>query len=379
MNIGRLIETKLFGGRSSNMKPYVLSCDSHVVEPHSLWVDGLPANMRDKALRPRKDEKNFFVEGNGMTLLKMQVADGVSGNEKIGRFEIDLRIKDMIRDGVDAEVVYPTVGLLTSRLADRDLEIASCVVYNDWLLNHFKAHRNIFVPAAILPMCSIEDATAELKRCIAMGYTTTMIPGRLPGNVPAYNSEEWDQLWDIAQAAEMPLILHSGTGGETTMERGNGAALINYMLSGRGPIDAVAYLVAGGALDRFPKLTVATMECGSSYLNYLAEILDEIYPAHLHYVRPKLSRKPSEILAQQVKAAFSHDRSAVENRHVLGHQTLMFATDYPHLEGSFPFSREVIAEQFRDIEISEAEKADILGLTAAKLFKIENPKVLTEA
>jgi predicted TIM-barrel fold metal-dependent hydrolase len=85
------------------------------------------------------------------------------------------------------------------------------------------------------------------------------------------------------------------------MERGYGAALINYMLSGRGPIDAVAYLVAGGALDRFPKLTVATMECGSSYLNHLAEILDEIYPAHIHCGRRKLSRKPSEIIAQQVR------------------------------------------------------------------------------
>jgi len=163
------------------------------------------------------------------------------------------------------------------------------------------------------------------------------------------------------------------------MERGYGAALINYMLSGRGPIDAVAYLVAGGALDRFPNLTVATMECGSSYLNHLAEILDEIYPAHIHCGRRKLSRKPSEIIAQQVKAAFSHDRAAVENRSVLGHQTLMFATDYPHLEGSFPYSREVIAENFRDIDISESEKADILGLTAAKLFKIDNPKVLTDA
>jgi predicted TIM-barrel fold metal-dependent hydrolase len=163
------------------------------------------------------------------------------------------------------------------------------------------------------------------------------------------------------------------------MERGYGAALINYMFSGRGPIDAVTYLVASGALDRFPKLTVATMECGSSYLNYLAEILDEIYPAHIHYVRPKLSRKPSEIIAQQVKAAFSHDRSAVENRSILGHQTLMFATDYPHLEGSFPFSREAIAENFREIVITAEEKADILGLTAAKLFGIENPKVLSDA
>lgn len=361
------------------MKPYVLSCDSHVVEPRTLWADNLPSSMRDKGLMTRKDEKNFFVDGNGMTLLKMQVADGVSGNEKIGRYEIDLRIKDMIRDGVDAEVVYPTVGLMTSRLGDRDLEIASCVVYNDWVLNHFKSHRDIFVPAAVLPMCSIEDAAAELKRCVDAGFTTAMIPGRLPGTVPAYNSDQWDIFWNVASDAEMPLILHSGTGGETTMERGYGAALINYMLSGRGPIDAVAYLVASGALDRFPKLTVATMECGSSYLNYLAEILDEIYPAHIHYVRPKLSRKPSEIIAQQVKAAFSHDRSAVENRGVLGHQTLMFATDYPHLEGSFPYSREVIAENFRDIDITESEKADILGLTAAKLFKIANPKVLTDA
>jgi len=361
------------------MKPFVLSCDSHVVEPRALWAENLPSGMRDKALMTRKDEKNFFVDGNGMTLLKMQVADGVSGNEKIGRFEIDLRIKDMIRDGVDAEVVYPTVGLMTSRLGDPDLEIASCVVYNDWVLNHFKDHRNTFIPAAILPMCSIKDAAVELKRCVEQGFATAMIPGRLPGEVPAYNSKEWDALWEIANNAELPLILHAGTGGETTAVRGDGAALINYMLSGRGPIDAVAYLVSCGALDRFPKLTVATMECGSSYLNYLAEILDEIYPAHLHYVRPKLSRKPSEIIAQQVKAAFSHDRSAVENRNVLGHQTLMFATDYPHLEGSFPYTREVITENFRDIDISQSEKADILGLTAAKLFKIENPQVLTDA
>jgi predicted TIM-barrel fold metal-dependent hydrolase len=186
-------------------------------------------------------------------------------------------------------------------------------------------------------------------------------------------------LWEIAAEAEHPFILHSGTGGETTQERGPGAALLNYMLSGRGPIDAVAYLVAGGALDRFPKLKVATMECGASYLNWLAECLDEIYPAHIHYVRPTLSRKPSEIIASQVKAAFSHDRSAVELRGTLGHQTLMFATDYPHLEGSFPRSREVIEENFRDIDISEQEKADILGLTAAKLFGLKSFKVMADA
>ena len=361
------------------MKPFVFSCDSHINEPKDLWLANLPPAMRDKGLKTWKDEKNFFVGANDQILMKMQVADGVSGNEKIGRFEIEPRIKDMIRDGVDAEVIFPTMALLTSRVGDRDLEIASCAVYNDWLIDHFKDHRHIFVPAAVLPVGTIDDAVAELKRCIALGYTTSMIPGRLPGELPAYNSDQWDVLWDVAAQAEHPFILHSGTGGATTMEKGPGAALINYMLSGRGPIDAVAYLVAGGALDRFPQLKVATMECGASYLNWLAECFDEIYPAHIHYVRPKLNRKPSQIIADQVKAAFSHDRSAVETRGILGHQTLMFATDYPHLEGSFPYSREAIAENFRDIDISEQEKADILGLTAAKLFGLKNFKVMAEA
>jgi predicted TIM-barrel fold metal-dependent hydrolase len=355
------------------MKPFLFSCDSHINEPKTLWLDNLPSAMRDRAIQTKKDERHFYLTGNGLQLMKMQVADGVSGNEKIGRYEIAPRMVDMQRDGVDAEVIFPTMGLVISRLGDRDLEAASCRVYNDWCWQHFKSHLHIFVPAAILPVGDVAEAVAELKRVLALGYTTSMIPAALPPDRPAYNSEEWDPLWEVAAAARHPLIAHSGTGIDTVRERGKGAALLNYMYSGRASHDCVAYLVAGGALDRHPNLTIATMEAGASYLVQLAECFDEIYPAHLHYVRPKLSRKPSEIIATQVKAAFSHDRSAIQSRGVLGHQTLMFATDYPHLEGTFPRSQEVIEQQFRGLDVPENEMLDILGRTAARTFGLKHP------
>ena len=357
------------------MKPFLFSCDSHINEPKNLWLDKLPASLKDKGIKTKKDEKYFYLEANGQVLMRMQIADGVSGNEKIGRYEIEPRLKDMALDGVDAEIIFPTMGLVMSRLGDRDLEIASCEIYNDWLMDHFKNHLDTFVPAAILPVSSVEDTVAELRRCIAMGYTSSMIPAGLPAGIPAYNTDVWDPLWEVASEARHPFIVHAGTGVSTVSERGPGAALLNYMFSGRAAIDCVAYLVAGGALDRFPKLTVATMEAGASYLNQLAELLDEIYPAHLHYVRPKLSRKPSEIISQQVKAAFSRDRSAVQLRGVLGHQTLMYATDYPHLEGSFPHSQRVIEENFAGLDIPDNEKADILGLTAARTFGLKNDRI----
>ena len=201
-------------------------------------------------------------------------------------------MKDMQLDGVDAEIIFPTMGLLMSRLEDRDLEVESCRIYNDWLMSHFKAHLDTFVPAAVLPVTDVGEAVAELQRCLTLGYTASMIPAGLPKTAPAYNREDWDPLWNAAAEAGHPLIIHSGTGISTVSERGPGAALINYMFAARAASECIAYLVSGGGLDRFPKLIVSTMEAGASYLNQLAELLDEIYPAHIHYVRPKLSRKP---------------------------------------------------------------------------------------
>jgi predicted TIM-barrel fold metal-dependent hydrolase len=84
---------------------------------------------------------------------------------------------------------------------------------------------------------------------------------------------------------------------------------------------------------------------------------------------------PSQIIRRQVKCSFQYDRACVMSRSVTGHEALMWGSDYPHAEGTFPHSRDVVAKLFDGIEISEQEKADILGGNAARLFRLHRPEL----
>ena len=114
--------------------------------------------------------------------------------------------------------------------------------------------------------------------------------------------------------------------------------------------ELVTYMVAGGALDRHPGLTMVVIEAGASWMAGLGERLDEVNEAHQYYVKPKLSRKPSEILYSQVKATFQFDRACLKTIDMTGHECLMWASDYPHMEGTFPHSQQVIEQVFAGIE-----------------------------
>ena len=112
----------------------------------------------------------------------------------------------------------------------------------------------------------------------------------------------------------------------------------------------------------------------------LAERMDEVCEAHANFVRPKLSRKPSQIIDDQVWASFQHDRACIvaAAAGLPGAKNVMWGSDYPHAEGTFPISRQLTDDLFAGLNVSEAVKRDILGLNAAKLFRID-PVVHTSA
>jgi predicted TIM-barrel fold metal-dependent hydrolase len=124
---------------------------------------------------------------------------------------------------------------------------------------------------------------------------------------------------------------------------------------------------------------VCCIESGASWLAATAERMDEVYIQHDTFVRPKLSIMPSEIVARQVSCSFQFDRACIMARSVTGTKAMMWGSDYPHHEGTFPKSKDVIAHLFDGIEISESDKADILGLNAGRLFRLPHPAVLAAA
>lgn len=358
------------------MSNFVFSMDSHVVEPKTLWQDNLPARFKDRALHTQRQDKYIVMVADNKPLHRMQIGDGNSDNPRIGGTDPELRVKDMAKDGIDAELIFPNLGNMIYAIEDGDLAFACVQVYNDWLIKQFGAHRDTFVPAATLPMRDVAETMDEFRRVIELGYRAVMLPTVAAGNV-RYNDPALDPIWALAQEKRIPLTFHIATGHSPVFERGPGAAVINYTKLSFFTQELVSYFVCGGALDRHPGLKISVIEAGASWIAALGERMDESYDAHQFYVRPKLSRRPSEILYSQVLATFQYDRACLRNIPITGHKCMVWASDYPHMEGTFPNSKAVLDRLFEGVELSDRVKADIVGGNAAELFGI-TPRKLAE-
>lgn len=357
------------------MKPFVFSADAHIREPYDLFTQAMPERFKHYGIHVEKSDKYLDTKIGDKICIRIPINWGQVTDERYGSNKIDLRLIDMERDGIDAELIFPSMGLVNYLIDDPEAELLSAQAYNNWLLDHFKGHLDKFVPAAIIPVRDLKNTLSELKRVDQLGYTVVMLPVVPNEGIPSYNQPDWDPIFDYAGKAGIPLVLHTGTGNVNIKgARGPGGALINYTRQMDDAVHAITHLIGGGVLDRYPKATVVFAECGASWLVGLGERMDEVYIGHEPFVQPKLSRMPSQILREQVVCAFQNDRNCVANREAMGLETMIWASDYPHKEGTFPHSREVIAKLFEGVDITEAEKAAILGGTAAKLFRLKNPR-----
>jgi predicted TIM-barrel fold metal-dependent hydrolase len=272
------------------------------------------------------------------------------------------------------------MGLHTFLIEHPEAELASVQIYNDWHDGYFGGHTEIFVRCGLLPVRDFANTVMEMKRIAALGFTAAMLPSQMPAGVPHYNDGAWDPVFQAAQDLGIVFVLHTATGRpDVRPEKGPGGALINYTVQMCDAQIAVMYMIAGGVLDRFPGVHVALIESGASWLAAVAERLDEVNHGHSMFVQPKLSLRPSEIIARQVHASFQYDRACIMSRSVTGTRGLIWGSDYPHTEGTFPHSREVLEHLFDGIDISADEKADIVGRNGARLFRLPHPALAESA
>jgi predicted TIM-barrel fold metal-dependent hydrolase len=289
---------------------------------------------------------------------------------KGGGADPDERLRDMHSDGVVAEVIYPTFGLFIDLVADPELQMACARVYNDWLADTFLHRSDTFVPAAVIPVRDATSAAAELGRVAQRGFKTAMIPTSPPEGLP-YNRPEYDAVWSIAAEARVPLAMHTGTGALPSPEKGPGGAIINYAKVGLLSADTLCYFAASGVLERFPALRLVFVESGAGWLAYCCERMDEAFEEHEQWVNPKLARPPSASVKEQCHVTLGADRAPLLTREITGVGPLMWASDYPHPEGTFPESQQVVERIFAGVP--EAELTAIVSGNAAALYRVAVP------
>ena len=349
----------------------IISSDSHVNEPPEIWAERLPEKLRHRAphVEVRDGVDYTIVEGthprkNPRGRIQMEGEDLERAHA--GGWDPAKRIVDQERDGVSAEVIYPSNGLNVFMTPDPELQIEMARVYNDWAHEVFGGHSDRFAVAALLPASDIPTAISEMDRVAKMGYRTLFMPVKIPER-PGYNDPLYDPLWTAIQEAGLSVNFHAGTGHEPRGERGPGGAVINYLLNaqGDGPY-IVTYLCASGVLQRFPNIHFVAVETGGAWLAWILQDMDLIYKDHHMWVNPKLDMLPSEYWRRQGHVGFQNDKVGVANRGFTGVETLLWGNDYPHHEGTWPNSQQAISEMFKDVPEEETQK--MIGGTAAIVY-----------
>lgn len=355
------------------VKYTINSADSHVVEPQDLWTSALPEDV--KHLAPRyevADENTTYFCINDKRIRKHRTSGavdearaGAGGTDPVERF------KHLDADGVWGEVIYPTTGLFLFLIEDPAVEMQCARIYNDWLVDALLKHSERFVGTAIIPVKDIEAAVEETERCAKLGYRAIHLPVFAPG-LP-YNRREYEPLWEAAERNNLVVTFHVGTGQNPVSDRGPGAPILNYLEVSLQAQRAVAFIVAGGALERHPNLHVVVTEAGATWLAGLGERMDEAHIAHHMWIKEQLPLLPSEYIRRQVHASFQNDRSGLETFDETGVEAILFATDYPHGEGTWPNTQAVLDDMFKGLSITPDQIKAVTGGTIAKLFGIPEP------
>jgi len=373
----------------------LISADSHVNEPGDLWLSRMDAELRDRAPRivddiPGRPPGSYLVlEGFPPFHVTQGLGAGKKPEELAQFFERSTykdarrggwdpaeRLKDMDIDGVEAEVIYTTLGFRQFWLKDAALQRACFRAYNDWLGEYCAYAPRRLAGLAMVSLYDVEDAVRELGRCRANGLKGAMIWASPPEDRP-YSDSLYDPFWAAAQDLHMPLSLHSitGMGPESQGMRAMGRELksLDRYLRSVTLADEVkrslTVFIFSGVLERFPGLRLVSAENEVSWLPFVIQRWDQAFDDYRHMYPTPLALRPSEYFHRQVSATFIDDPLGVQYRHQVGTDNMMWSSDYPHTVSTWPHSQEVIARDFAGV--SAEERRQITRDNAVRLYGLD--------
>ena len=370
----------------------VISSDDHVFEPADLWTSRVESKFRDRAphvVHRAEDDTDWWVcdgligasGGSGGSQMgmrfeapeEMSFADSMD-NVRPGAYIPEARITDMDADGIDVALLYPSQGLLLYGHPDSELLTALCYAYNSWLAEFCSAFPDRLKGIAMLDIDDVQSGIREMERCAKLGLVGAMI-SVYPTEQKSYDRPIYEPLWAAAQDLDLPLSLHlatnrpgSGYIDEGTLETIDYPALVNVDHWVR---MSLARLILSGVFERYPKLQVGSIEQEVSWASHFLERLDYTYtqrPQHGAY-RFAEDMLPSDYFHRNVFISFQEDALGIRDRQLIGVDNLLWGSDYPHPECTFPRSQQILDEILS--ECSEEERAKIVGGNTARIYHLD--------
>jgi predicted TIM-barrel fold metal-dependent hydrolase len=359
----------------------IISADSHVTIPNERVYAHLPSKLRDRvaevekayaaqqlAAKPQKAaQAELKKERAAMTDVMAQMPTMGKGAPwpaagRPGESDAVERLKDMDIDGVEAEILYVGAGGASFMALSPEERVEANRAVNTASIEWASVDPKRLMPVYILPINDIKASVREVERVVAEHGKAVQVPliPREQG-APPYWDEYYNPLWEILSDTGVPISQHVGgssylMGGvlpeDPTPYKGIFQSLPPIFMA-----ECVADWTVSGVLEKWPQLKVVLVEAGIGWIPYFLERLDTMVSNHGWNTFPTnaISEKPSFYWKRNMAATFEQDLAGIRLLDLIGVENLMWATDYPHPDSTWPRSREVLENHFKNVSRDDVE------------------------
>ena len=374
-----------------------VDADGHILEPPDLWETYLEPQYRDRALRIIHDKDGLEMLEIGGKPSRMSVKGfpstlGAMGDPDLrsmqldpertymseapfGSMDPDERLKVLDAEGIDAAILYTTVGLLwEAELEDAELSQAYTRAYNRWICEFCSGSPRL-IPTAHLSLSDPAAAAKELERAVAEGAAGCYVAPFTHDAKPLGHPDN-DPVFAAAQDLDVPFAIHptfepQWTKGARfgTWENVKELRLLTSVMASDGVRQQFTTLFDYGIFDKFPRLKVLVLESGGGWIGYWLDRIDAVYGHTFIGKRVPLKDKPSDYFRERIWISCDPDeRSIAALADRFGASRFLWASDFPHADHTPEYIDDLneLAASFKD----DADRRNFLGDNARNLFKI---------
>jgi predicted TIM-barrel fold metal-dependent hydrolase len=390
--------------------PPLVDLDAHLVEPPGIWTDRLPARYRD--VGPHVEylpageavlSGGTYIEAPGSdgplvawwcyedhrySVKRLIAAAGYPADEisingitfdemRPGCFKVPDRLADMDLNGVEAQMCFPNYPRFCGQIflwgKDKDLARLCVEAYNDWMVDEWCGPSGgRLIPLCLVPLWDPDLAAAEVRRNAERGVRAVAfseIPPYL--GLPSIYSGHWDPFFAACDETATVVCCHIGSGTKAPLTSSDAPDAVAGTIIFGNSVGAMADYLYSGLFLRFAGLKVLFAESQIGWIPYLLERADDVWETHRGWSHSQdyTKERPSSFYRGHIFSTFFKDPVGIRLLDEVGEDNVIFETDYPHQDGTWPYSREQAAEQFGHLDqvridkLARGNAIALLGLT----------------